>query len=45
MKENWVDFKAVKQSVSIEAVLSHYDVNWLRKNGKERKHPVNPSGG
>ena len=31
----WVDFKAVKAAVSIEQVLSHYNVNWLRKKGDE----------
>jgi|SRR5579883_1351696 len=28
----WVDFKAVKQAVPIAAVLSHYGIDWLRKN-------------
>ena len=33
--ENWVDFKAVKAAVSMEEVLNHYQVNWLRKSGDE----------
>lgn len=33
----WVDFKAVKAAVSISQVLAHYDVNWLKKQGDERR--------
>ncbi len=35
MQENWVDFKAVKAAVSMEALLARYGVNWLRKSGDE----------
>src|SRR2546425_13043338 len=35
MTTNWVDFKAIKQAVTIEEVLAHYQVNWLRKSGDE----------
>ena len=35
MKDNWVDFKAVKAAVSMEMILGRYQVNWLRKNGDE----------
>jgi len=35
MKENWVDFKVVKQAVTIRMVLDHYGVNWLREKGNE----------
>jgi DNA primase len=35
MQGNWVDFKAVKAAVSIEAVLERYGVNWLRRKGDE----------
>jgi DNA primase len=35
MQENWVDFKAVKAAVSMEAILGRYGVNWLRKNDDE----------
>jgi len=35
MTTNWVDFKAIKQAVTIERVLAHYEVNWLRKSGEE----------
>lgn len=31
----WVDFKAVKAAVSMEQVLAHYQVNWLRRKGDE----------
>jgi DNA primase len=34
-QKDWVDFRAVKQAVSIETVLDHYGINWLRKNGDE----------
>lgn len=30
-KENWVDFKEIKSRVTMEMVLSHYSVNWLKK--------------
>jgi DNA primase len=35
MQDNWVDFKAVKAAVSMQAVLDRYQINWLRKNGDE----------
>ena len=34
MESNWVDFKAVKQSVTIEQILGRYGVK-LKKSGKE----------
>jgi DNA primase len=34
-EKSWVDFKAVKAAVTIEQVLGHYGVNWLRKNEDE----------
>ena len=33
--ENWVDFKVVKQAVTMRMILDHYSINWLRKSGKE----------
>jgi DNA primase len=35
MKDNWVDFKAVKATVTLEMALDHYAVNWLRRKGDE----------
>src|SRR5262245_56651885 len=35
MASSLVDFKAIKQAVTIEQVLSHYQVNWLRRKGEE----------
>ena len=37
--DNFVDFKTVKQQVSIEAVLKHYDVN-LRRIKESMKNRV-----
>ena len=34
-QKDWVDFKAVKQAVSMEMVLDRYGINWLRKNRDE----------
>ncbi len=34
MESNWVDFKAIKQTVTISQVLDHYGVK-LKKSGKE----------
>src|ERR1700722_5550137 len=34
MESNWVDFKAIKQAVSIEQILQHYGVK-LKRSGKE----------
>src|SRR4051812_37523217 len=31
----WVDFRAVKQAVSMQMVLDHYQVNGLKKAGDE----------
>ena len=35
MENTWVDFKAVKAAVSMEAVLDRYGINWLRKSKDE----------
>jgi DNA primase len=35
MQPNWVDFKAVKQAVTMRMVLDHYAIDWLRKKGSE----------
>ena len=35
MAANWVDFRAVKDTVSIRMVLEHYGINWLRQNRDE----------
>src|SRR6266699_297461 len=35
MNNNWVDFKAVKDATSMQMVLEHYQVNWLRKEKAE----------
>ncbi len=37
MPNDWVDFKSVKQAVSIQMVLDHYNINWLRKNKDEMR--------
>src|ERR1700674_5012431 len=34
-EKTWVDFRLVKQQVTIVMVLDHYGVNWLRKKGDE----------
>ena len=34
MESNWVDFKAVKQNVSMQQVLDRYGIK-LKKSGKE----------
>jgi DNA primase len=34
-QKDWVDFRAVKQAVSMQALLDHYGINWLRKNNDE----------
>jgi DNA primase len=34
-QKDWVDFKAIKQAVSIQSVLDRYGINWLRKNKDE----------
>jgi DNA primase len=35
MAKDWVDFRAVKQAVSMQMVLDHYNINWLRKTRDE----------
>ena len=35
MANNWVDFKAIKNAVSMQMVLDHYQINWLRKEKQE----------
>jgi DNA primase len=34
-QKDWVDFRSVKQAVTMQVVLDHYGINWLRKNGDE----------
>ena len=34
-EKQWVDFRVVKDAVTMEMVLDHYGVNWLRKKGAE----------
>jgi DNA primase len=31
----WVDFRVVKEAVTMEMLLDHYGINWLRKKGPE----------
>jgi DNA primase len=33
--QKWVDFRVVKEQVSMQMLLDHYQVNWLRKSGDE----------
>jgi DNA primase len=33
--DNWVDFRLVKQVVTMHKIIDHYNINWLRKSGKE----------
>ena len=35
MSSVFVDFKIVKDSVSLEKILGHYNINWLQKSGDE----------
>jgi DNA primase len=35
MENNWVDFRTIKAAVSLQMVLDHYEVNWLRKSNDE----------
>src|SRR5262245_9329357 len=35
MTNNWVDFKVVKEKVSMQTVLDHYQINGLRKEREE----------
>lgn len=34
-QKDWVDFRLIKQAVSLEAVLDHYGINWLQKKDDE----------
>ena len=45
MKAGWVDFKTIKDRVSVEQVLAHYGINWLRRSGDELrgKCPIHPN--
>src|SRR5213594_485476 len=45
MKAGWVDFNAIKAAVSVEQVLAHYGINWLRRSGDELrgKCPIHPN--
>lgn len=36
-QKDWVDFRLIKQAVSMQAVLDHYNINWLRKNRDEMR--------
>jgi DNA primase len=33
--QKWVDFRVVKEHVSMQMVLDHYNIDWLRKSGSE----------
>ncbi|MDP2896374.1 MAG: CHC2 zinc finger domain-containing protein [bacterium] len=44
-EKNWVDFKAVKAAVTMQMVLDHYGVNWLRKSGDELRGKCPIHGG
>lgn len=33
--KNWVDFRVVKDRVTLEMILDHYQINWLRKKKSE----------
>ena len=35
MEKNWVDFKSVKSAVSMQMMLNHYQIHWLKKSGEE----------
>ena len=36
MKEkSWVDFKAIKDSVTMEMILAHYKIDWLKRKDDE----------
>src|SRR6266576_6608692 len=38
-KENWVDFKAIKEAVTLQMVLDHYGVNKLKRFNDELRGP------
>ena len=35
MENSWVDFRAIKAAVTMQAILDRYKINWLRKSGGE----------
>jgi len=35
MENEWVDFRLIKESVSMQMILDHYSINGLRKNSSE----------
>lgn len=39
MATEWVDFKKVKEAVTMQMVLDHYGINSLRKSGDELRGP------
>ena len=39
MVTSWVDYKAVKEAVSMEAVLAHYGITNLKKSGQDLRGP------
>jgi CHC2 zinc finger len=39
MKNEWVDFKALKEAVTMQMVLDHYGIRNLRKSGDELRGP------
>jgi len=43
----WVDFRVVKDAVSMEMALDHYGINWLLKSGQELrgKCPIHQGDG
>jgi DNA primase len=45
--KQWVDFRLVKERVSMTDVLTHYGINWLRKSGAELrgKCPIHQGDG
>ena len=45
--KQWVDFRLVKEAVTMEMALAHYGINWLRKSGQELrgKCPVHQGDG
>ena len=45
-RQKWVDFKQVKEAVSMAMILEHYKVNWLRKSRDQlrRRCPIHDHG-
>ncbi|MGH9828965.1 MAG: CHC2 zinc finger domain-containing protein, partial [Blastocatellia bacterium] len=35
MVKDWVDFRLIKDAVSMQMVLDQYNINWLRRSGDE----------